>query len=122
LFWRGVRTNPVDMGPAWYSPGAIREVADSALSDKKVDAVVLCIAYASANIGAVEGLADVVKSWGRKKPILCCLSAPGGIWDEELRSLEESGVPNYPSPERAARALGNVWRYRRLVARELDHE
>jgi len=112
-----IRTNPVDMGPAWYSPEAIREVANSALGDENVDGVVLCIAYASANIGAVEGLADVLKKWGRRKPIVCCLSSPGGIWDEEIRSLEGAGVPNYPTPERAARALGNLWRYQQLATR-----
>jgi acetyl-CoA synthetase (ADP-forming) len=112
-----LRTNPVDMGPAWYSPEAIREVADSALGDENVDAVVLCIAYASANVGAVESLAGVLKSWGKKKPILSCLSAPGGIWDEEIQSLEKAGVPNYPSPERAARVLGNLLRYQELLKR-----
>jgi acyl-CoA synthetase (NDP forming) len=117
-----LRTNPVDMGPAWYSPEAIREVADSALADEGVDAVVLCIAYASANIGAVESLAGVLRSWSRKKPILCCLSSPGEIWDGEIRSLEEAGVPNYTSPERAARALGKLLRYQKLVTRGHNHE
>jgi len=115
-----LRTNPVDMGPAWYSPEAIREVADSALGDEHVDGVVVCIAYASANIGAVEGLAEVLKSWGQKKPVVCCLSAPGEIWEEGIRSLEEAGVPNYATPERAARALGNLWRYQTLAGRGLD--
>ncbi len=105
-----LRINPVDMGPAWYSPAAIREVADAALGDANVDGVVLCIAYASANVGAVEALGGVLKSWGRKKPITCCLSAPQQIWREEIHALEESGVPNYPTPERAAVALSNLWR------------
>ncbi len=117
-----IRTNPVDMGPAWYSSESIREVASSVLGDENVDAVVLSIAYASANSGAVESLADLVKSWGRKKPIICCLSSPKGIWDQEIRSLEEEGVPNFPTPERAARALGNLWRYQELATTGLDHE
>lgn len=117
-----IRTNPVDMGPAWYSPEAITEVVGSVLSDENVHAVVLCIAYASANVGAVEGLADLLKSWGKKKPIVCCLSSPGEIWDEEIRSLEEAGVPNYPTPERAAGALGNLFRYKRLATRGLELE
>ncbi len=117
-----IRTNPVDMGPAWYSPEAIREVASSALGDENVDAAVLCIAYASANIGAVEGLSDVLKSWGAKKPILCCLSSPGHIWDGEIGSLEEAGVPNYPTPERAAKALGNLLRYQILATRRRHYE
>jgi acetyl-CoA synthetase (ADP-forming) len=110
-----LRSNPVDMGPAWYSPQAIAEVANAALGDPNVDGVVLCIAYASANIGSVESLSGVLKEWAEKKPILCCLSAPGEIWREGIRSLEEAGVPNYPSPERAARALGNLWVYRKLA-------
>jgi acetyl-CoA synthetase (ADP-forming) len=111
-----LRSNPVDMGPAWYNPEAIAEVADAALGDDSVDGVVLCIAYASANIGAVESLASVLQRWAGKKPIVSCLSAPGEIWRDGIRSLEEAGVPNYATPERAAAALGNLWRYRSLSA------
>jgi acyl-CoA synthetase (NDP forming) len=110
-----LRSNPVDMGPAWYNPQAIAEVADASLGDPNVDGVVLRIAYASANIGAVEGLSGVLKGWANQKPIACCLSAPGELWKEGIRSLEEAGVPNYPTPERAATALGNLWRCRRLA-------
>jgi len=115
-----IRTNPVDMGPAWYSSESIRDVVSSVLGDENVHAVVLCIAYASANRGAVETLADLLKSWGRKKPIVCCLSSPRGIWDDAIQSLEEEGVPNYPTPERAARALGNLWRYQELATTGLQ--
>jgi acyl-CoA synthetase (NDP forming) len=110
-----LRSNPVDMGPAWYSPEAIAEVTDAALSDGSVDGVVVCVAYASANVGVVESLTPVLRDWARKKPIVCCLSAPGEIWREGILLLEEAGVPNYPAPERAARALGNLWEYRRLA-------
>lgn len=117
-----IRTNPVDMGPAWYDPEAIREVVNSVLRDEDVHAIVLCIAYASANRRAVEGLAELLKDWSKKKPIVCCLSSPEGIWDGGIRSLEEGGVPNYHTPERAARALGNLWRYKKLATRGSDHE
>jgi acetyl-CoA synthetase (ADP-forming) len=110
-----LRSNPVDMGPAWYSPEAIANVAGAALGDDNVDGVVLCIAYASANVGAVESLSPVLQRWAGKKPIVSCLSAPGEIWREGIRSLEEAGVPNYATPERAAAALGNLWRYRTLT-------
>jgi acetyl-CoA synthetase (ADP-forming) len=109
-----LRSNPVDMGPAWYHPEAIAEVAEAALGDPHVHGVVLCIAYASANVGAVQSLSPVLQRWARKKPIVSCLSAPGEIWRDGIGSLEEAGVPNYPTPERAAAALGNLWRYRSL--------
>jgi acetyl-CoA synthetase (ADP-forming) len=112
-----LRSNPVDMGPAWYSPEAIAEVADAALADANVDGVVLCIAYASANVGAVESLSTVLRNWAGKKPIVSCLSAPGEIWREGIETLEEAGVPNCPTPERAVAALGDLWRYRKLVER-----
>lgn len=115
-----LRSNPVDMGPAWYSPEAIAEVADAALGDAEVNGVVLCIAYASANVGAVESLSTVVTSWAGKKPIVSCLSAPGEIWREGIGILEAAGVPNYPTPERAAKALGNLWEYRALAGRASD--
>jgi len=96
-------------------------VADAALADENVDGAVLCIAYASANVGAVESLSPVLKDWGRTKPIVCCLSAPKELWKEGIRSLEEAGVPNYPAPERAATALGNLWRYRSLAMGSTRH-
>jgi acetyl-CoA synthetase (ADP-forming) len=110
-----LRTNPVDMGPAWYSPEAVAEVAEAALADENVDSVVVCLAYASANIGAVASLTPVLEKWAGKKPIVCCLSSPGETWSEGIGGLEEAGVPNYPTPERAAAALGCLWRYRNLV-------
>jgi acyl-CoA synthetase (NDP forming) len=115
-----LRSNPVDMGPAWYSPEAIAEVADAALGDAEVDGVVLCIAYASANVGAVESLSPVLTSWAKKKPIVSCLSAPGDIWREGIATLEADGVPNYPTPERAAAALGNLWRNRLIAGQASD--
>ncbi len=115
-----LRSNPVDMGPAWYSPEAIAEVADAALGDAGVNGVVLCIAYASANVGAVESLSTVLTNWASRKPIVSCLSAPGETWREGIGILEEAGVPNYPTPERAAAALGNLWRYSKLAGRTSD--
>jgi acyl-CoA synthetase (NDP forming) len=117
-----IRTNPIDMGPAWHNLESTREVVNSVLADENVCAMILCIAYASANRDVVESLADLLKNWGRKKPIVCCLSSPGEIWNRDIRSLEEVGVPNYPTPERAARALGNILRYEKLATRGTDDE
>ncbi len=117
-----LRSNPVDMGPAWYSPEAITEVADAALGDVKVDGVVLCIAYASANVGAVESLSPVLTNWAGKKPIVSCLSAPDEIWREGIGMLEAVGVANYPTPERAAAALGNLLSYSKLAEQSPDRQ
>jgi acyl-CoA synthetase (NDP forming) len=109
-----IRTNPVDMGPAWYDSGAIKGIVQAVLEDKNIDAVILCIMFASANRAAVGTLADLLIQREEDKPILCCISSPEGIWDEDVRRLERSGIPNYPTPERAAQTLANLVRYGRL--------
>jgi len=110
-----IRTNPVDMGPAWYNSEAIKGIVHSVLEDKGIDAILLSIMFASANKSAVGTLANLLLERKVKKPILCCFSAPGEIWEEEIRILEESGMPNYPTPERAAKALSNLFRFSEMV-------
>jgi acyl-CoA synthetase (NDP forming) len=109
-----IRTNPVDMGPAWYDSGAVKGIVQAVLEDRKISAVILCIMFASANRASVGILADLLLQPREKKPVICCFSAPKGIWDKEIERLEASGIPNFPTPERAAKALVNLVRYRKL--------
>ena len=113
-----IRTNPVDMGPAWYDAAATKEIIDVAMRDKNIDGVILLIMYASANIKAPEGITDMLKQWEQKKPIMGCICSPPGIWDKEIEILEDSkAIVNYPSPERAAKALGYLWEYKKIISR-----
>jgi len=105
-----IRTNPVDMGPAWYDSEAIEGIVRAVLEDKRIDAVILCLMFASANRSAVGVLADLLSERRTNKPILCCFSSPPGIWESEIKRLEGSGIPNYPTPERAAKTLVNLHR------------
>jgi acyl-CoA synthetase (NDP forming) len=109
-----IRTNPVDMGPAWYDSAAIKGTVEAVLEDEQIDAILFCIMFASANRAAVRILADFFLGMDRKKPIICCISAPEGIWDQEIKRIEEAGIPNYPTPERAAKTLANLVRYKKL--------
>ncbi len=105
-----IRSNPVDMGPAWYDSEATRGIVEAVLEDRGIDAVILCVMFASANRASAGVLSDLfLRRPG--KPVLCCFSSPAGIWDEEINRLEASGVPNYPTPERAARSLVNLVRF-----------
>ena len=108
-----IRTNPVDMGPAWYDSAAMKGIVNTVLEDRKIDAVILCIMFASANRSAAGVLSGFLSERRPPKPILCCFSSPPGIWDNEIKQLEASGIPNYPTPERAAKALSNLYRYHR---------
>lgn len=113
-----IRTNPVDMGPAWYDVHATKEIIRAVLKDENIDAVILLIMYASANIKAIDGILDLLIEWKQKKPIITCLCAPSGIWDEKIRYLEDQkAIVNYPTPERAAKTLGYLWKYKRLISR-----
>lgn len=109
-----IRTNPVDMGPAWYDSEAIKGIVHTVLKDKNIDAVIVCIMFASANRSAVGILTDLLVGERINKPILCCFSAPAGIWDDEIKRLEGMGIPNYPTPERAAKTLVNLYRYKKM--------
>jgi acyl-CoA synthetase (NDP forming) len=109
-----IRTNPVDMGPAWYDAEAIKGIVQAVLEDKRIDAVILCLMFASANRSAVGVLGDLLSERRTNKPILCCFSSPPGIWEDEIKRLEGSGIPNYPTPERAAKALVNLCRLKKI--------
>jgi acyl-CoA synthetase (NDP forming) len=103
------------MGPAWYDASAVKGIVQSVLEDKKIDAILLCIMFASANRASVGVLSDLLLQERERKPVICCISSPPGIWDEEVKRLEESGIPNYPTPERAARTLTNLWRFKKFL-------
>ncbi len=109
-----IRTNPVDMGPAWYDSEAIKGIVQAVFEDERIDAVILCLMFASANRSAVGVMADLLSERRTDKPILCCLSSPPGIWEDEIKRLERSGVPNYPTPERAAKTLANLCRFKKI--------
>jgi acyl-CoA synthetase (NDP forming) len=84
------------------------------MDDKNIDALIVCIMFASANRPAVRILTDLFVERSINKPILCCFSAPAGIWDGEIKRLEGLRIPNYPTPERAAKTLVHLYRYKKM--------
>jgi len=110
-----LRTNPVDMGPAWYDANAIGGIIQAVMDDERVDGILLLMMFASANRDAVRGISGLLKAWRQKKPLISCLLSPPGIWDEAIRDVEQAAaLVNFPTPERAARAMVNLWRYRKM--------
>jgi acetyl-CoA synthetase (ADP-forming) len=111
-----LRTNPVDMGPAWYDASAIAGIIQAVMNDEEVDNLLLLMMFASANKDAVAGISDLLLEWKQRKPIVACLISPPGIWDEQVVALEkEKALVNLPTPERAARVLANLWQSRNLM-------
>ena len=113
-----LRTNPVDMGPAWYDSSAIAGIMRAVMEDEQVDGIVLLMMFASANREAVAGMSDFLIESRQKKPVVACLSAPPGIWDDQVRDLEKKGaLINVPTPERAAKSMANLWECKRMMNR-----
>ncbi len=110
-----LRTNPVDMGPAWYNASAQSGIIRAVMNDSNVDAILLLIMFASANAILLRDLSEFLTEFKQSKPIISCILAPPGVWDDEIRHLEEScALVNYPTPEQAARALSNLVKYRSM--------
>jgi acetyl-CoA synthetase (ADP-forming) len=113
-----LRTNPVDMGPAWYNASAIEGIIRAVMEDSDVDAILILMMFASANRAAVSGFSELLLKWKQQKPVVACLIAPPGIWDEEVRRLEEGGaLINVPTPERAAKTVAALWQYEKMKRR-----
>ena len=115
-----IRTNPVDMGPAWYNPKNIIEILKTVLGDRDTDGVIFLAMYASANLKLVEGMVEYMKSIESfQKPVIACFSAPPGVWDEPVKALDrKKGVVTLPTPERAVLAMANMWKVGFLMNRK----
>jgi acyl-CoA synthetase (NDP forming) len=111
-----MRTNPVDMGPAWYNASAIEGVIRVVMEDDHVDGVLILMMFASANINAPAGISPLLLEWKQRKPVVSCLVAPPGIWEQDIRTLESGrALVNCPTPERAAAVMVSLWKYSEMI-------
>lgn len=114
-----IRTNPVDMGPAWYNPMAMLDILKAALEDDNTDGVIFLAMYASANLKLAEELEKYMKLIDPfRKPVIACFNAPPGIWDESIKKLDrKKGMVILSTPERAAKAMSNLWKVNSLLGK-----
>lgn len=111
-----LRSNPVDMGPAWYDSEAIRGIVKAVMADGNVDGILILMMFASANREAINGLSDLLSEWNQRKPVVGCLVSPPGIWDETISMMEKEGaLVNLPTPERAANVMAALWKYAHML-------
>ncbi len=105
-----IRTNPVDMGPAWYNPKNIIEILKAVIDDEHTDGVIFLAMYASANLKLAEGMVEYMRAVDPfQKPVIACFTAPPGIWDGPIGDLDrKKGVAVLPTPERAVKAMANL--------------
>jgi acyl-CoA synthetase (NDP forming) len=113
-----IRSNPIDMGPAWYDTETIKKVIEVVLADENIDGMLLYSAYASANRSLLNEITSLLKSDTHGKPIISCFPSPTGVWVEEKQEFVRSGVVLYPTPERAAKVMGSLVKHAYRQAKE----
>ncbi len=111
-----LRTNPVDMGPAWYDPPGMLAILRAVVDDENTDGVLFLAMYASANLALADQFREAMeRAEPFSKPVIGCFTAPPGLWDDPIRALDgQKGMAILPTPERAAKAMANLWRVQEL--------
>ncbi len=106
-----IRSNPVDMGPAWYDAKSSFEILRASVEDENTDGVIFIAMFASANVALVKSLAEYRKGAEPfKKPVIAVFTAPRGIWEEEIAALDGAGgLSVVPTPERAGEVIGDLF-------------
>ena len=114
-----IRTNPVDMGPVWYNPKAMFDILNAVIEDEGIDGVIFINLYASANLSLASAMAEHIQNIDAfKKPVISVITSPPGVWDEGIKGLDrKKGIAILPTPERAAKAMSNLWKANLLSAR-----
>jgi len=107
--------NPIDLTGSvtdeWY--GIALEVAGGT---DMIDGIIVNVLFQPPRL--TLKMADVVADYAREadKPVVCCLWG-GKIAESMANNLESQGVPTYPTPERAVKAMWALYTYGRIRER-----
>jgi len=103
--------NPVDLTGS-VDTEMYQKVLDILMKDNDIDGIVAITLFQLPGLddSVIEALRD---SKMHGKPLVVC-SAGGQYTLDRVRRLERFGVPVYPSPERAARAMNCLFNYHEL--------
>jgi acyl-CoA synthetase (NDP forming) len=108
-----IRTNPIDL--AFVSDmGTFGDAARLALEDPNVDALIVFYldVFSLFTAGVSQYLIPLAKEL--RKPIVVCANFPTSLATEMtaegVARFEENGIPVYPLPERAVKALKGLVR------------
>jgi len=106
----GNATNPVDVTAAVMSqPGMFERCLDVLADDENVDAIVACFAVL---VG--DDVTRIARALGdlrgrTTKPVVAVRTGSAALAPEGAALMAETGVPVFPTPERAVRALAALW-------------
>lgn len=108
-----IRTNPVDL--AFASPEGRAEAVRIALEDENIDSLIFFQLYFPSIDPPINELVECNKKYG--KPVVVVFNRLANLGDEAIAKLEENRIPVYPTPERGAKALAQLFRYRQILNR-----
>ncbi|MDE3188920.1 MAG: acetate--CoA ligase family protein [Acidobacteriota bacterium] len=105
-------SNPLDLtAQGLVDPDLYRRTLPAVLEDEQFGSVVLGIILTDPATTALKlpPILDAIKTLQPSKPVIFAALDEGAPFDAAgIRELRESGVPCFPSPERALRALARV--------------
>lgn len=108
-------SNPADIWAGIEAHGpkkAYGAVAGAIAGDPSIDSIMMIFTLIPESRFDVLELFESLRERCPDKPLAAVMMAgDAGMHAEWKRSLETSGFPTYPSPERALRAIGALWRY-----------
>lgn len=112
-----IRSNPVDIAFARDNE-VFEDSVRLILEDNNVDALVIFLLHHP--FMPLRRIAEAVHRQRKvsKKSILLGVNAPPGSIGEEVAELEAQGIPVYPLPERAIRALKGMIEYGELIKKK----
>jgi acetate---CoA ligase (ADP-forming) len=118
----GATANPVDVTATVMSdPTLFERSLDLIATDDGVDAVIACFCVLTGEqvMGIVESLRRVAERTG--KPVLVTRTGADFLAPEASAAMRAAGLPAYPTPARAVRALAACWTTGRPRANPLPH-
>lgn len=105
-------SNPLDLtAQGLVDPDLYRRTLPAVLGDEQFGSVVLAIILTDPTTTALKlpPILDAIRSLNPEKPVIFAALDEGAPFDaERIAQLRELGIPCFPSPERALRALARV--------------
>ncbi|MGQ9693696.1 MAG: acetate--CoA ligase family protein [Thermodesulfobacteriota bacterium] len=99
-----IRTNPIDLAFARREE-LFTEVLKVVLNDPQVDALIIFLLHHPFMDPRRISHPLLVQKKCTAKPIFLCLNSPRGLVEEEVKHLEEEGIPVFAFPEQTIKAL-----------------
>ncbi|MBI4177664.1 MAG: CoA-binding protein [Candidatus Aenigmarchaeota archaeon] len=104
--------NPMDLvGDA--DTKRYKDALDIIAKEDGVDCILVILLMQVSTLGSdvIDSITEVYKN--KKKPVVAC-SAGGNFTQLHMHALEKEGIPAYPTPRKAVKAIKALWEYGKI--------